>query len=87
MANKAAQRFNDMPSFLRMVRQPILNQHTGWTEEAAQSLRAARNYVSELTSGSVTPRYSREFRNHARLKILHAKNCRFRAARDGRRLP
>ncbi|MBP2532578.1 hypothetical protein J2764_000269 [Agrobacterium tumefaciens] len=87
MANKAARRFNDMSSFLRMVRQPILNQHTGWTEEAAQSLRAARNYVSELTSGSVTPSYSREFRNHARLKILHAKNCRFRAAQVGRRLP
>lgn len=87
MANKAAQRFNDMSSFVRMVRQPILNQHTGWTEEAAQSLRAARNYVRELTSGSVAPRYSREFRNHARLKILHAKNCRFRAAQDGRRLP
>lgn len=87
MANKAAQRFNDMSSFVRMVRQPILNQHAGWTEEAAQSLRSARNYVSELTSGSVSPRYAREFRNHARLKILHAKNCRFRAALDGRHLP
>jgi hypothetical protein len=87
MANKATQRFDDMVSFARMVRQPVLNQHTGWTEEAVQSLRTARHYVSELLSGRVTQRYTREFRNHARLKILHARNCRFRATIDGRRLP